>query len=82
MIEHFRSVCLMLVMLQPVENCHLELQVHLCQMRLLLLQQEVLPSPHRNQMLEVCLLITTAAVWLLFVCQAYKLHQLLVLQSC
>ncbi|DBA77549.1 TPA: hypothetical protein ACH3X1_009359 [Trebouxia sp. C0004] len=32
-------------------------------MRLLLLQQEVLSSPHRNQMLEVCLLITTAAVW-------------------
>lgn len=33
-------------------------------------------------MLEVCLLTTPAAVWLLCVCQAYKLHQLLILRSC
>lgn len=76
------AVYMLVVILQPDNSCHLKMQVHLRQMRLLLLQQEVLSSPHRNQMLEVCLLIITAAAWLLCVCSAHKLDQLLMLRSC
>ncbi len=48
---HVTQPCMSVVymldfMLQPVEGRHLEMQVHLRQMRLLLLQQEVLSSPH------------------------------------